>query len=239
MDILDTQPNSPPKNKDILLHSARQLAGLNLEQLAHLTGRALPTSTTHAKGWLGQTVEHYLGATARSRPEPDFPHLGIEMKTLPLNNQGTPRESTYICHISLMDLHQQQWHTSWIYQKLQHVLWIPYQADPAIPYARRCLGTPLLWQLSTTQARLLQQDWEELMEKLSLGEQNQISAHLGQYLQIRPKAANARSLTPAYNEQGEHCQTLPLGFYLRTEFTRKILAQCFISQTPVGIKRLS
>ena len=49
------------------------------------------------------------------------------------------------------------------------------------------------------------------------------SSHYGRYLQIRPKAANARALGQAYDEEGNPGMTLPRGFYLRTSFTRQIL----------------
>ena len=211
-----------------LLEKCRQLAGLSLAQLAEQTQTSLPGSPVHAKGWVGQQAEKFLGATAGSKAEPDFPNLGIELKTLPLNANGQPQESTYVCHIQLMSLNQQNWETSWINKKLQHVLWLPYQASKSTPYPQRKLGQAILWQPTTQQARQLQLDWEEIMEKLCLGKQQELSAHHGQYLQVRPKAANSKVLTSAYDDHGNLCQTLPLGFYLRPDFTRNIIKQAYL-----------
>ena len=46
---------------------------------------------------------------------------------------------------------------------------------------------------------------------------------MGRYLQIRPKGANAKSLTTTLDEEGNTIQTLPRGFYLRPEFTQQII----------------
>ena len=217
-----------PQTEEALMTRCSQLAGISLSQLAVHTHSPLPHHPAHAKGWVGQQVECFLGASAGSKAEPDFPQLGIELKTLPLNNKGQPKESTYVCHIQLLDLNQQSWQSAWVNRKLEKVLWLPYEADPAIEYGQRKLGQAILWQPSASQSRQLESDWEEIMEKLCLGEQQELSAHYGQYLQVRPKAANAKALTRAYNTAGEICQTLPLGFYLRPEFTRLIIQQSYL-----------
>jgi len=225
---MGTNPSTTSLSQQELLNKCKKLSGLTLIELARHTQSVLPTSPSSGKGWVGQQVEKFLGATAGSKAEPDFPHLGIELKTLPMATNGQIQESTYVCHIQLMQLNQQSWEEAWVNKKLQHVLWIPYEASKKIDYAKRRIGNAILWRPSQKQARQLQQDWEEIMEKLCLGEQQQLSAHCGQYLQVRPKAANAKALTKAYDEQGNLCQTLPLGFYLRPSFTRTIIEQSYI-----------
>jgi len=59
-----------------------------------------------------------------------------------------------------------------------------------------------------------------------MGQLEQITASYGKYLQIRPKAQNGKSLQVGIGADGGLVQTLPRGFYLRTEFTRTILPQC-------------
>lgn len=217
-----------PISQQELLKKCQKLSGLTLLELATQTHSTLPISASSGKGWVGQHVEKFLGATAGSKAEPDFPHLGIELKTLPLAANGQVQESTYVCHIQLMQLNQQSWERAWVNKKLQRVLWVPYEASKTVEYAKRRIGNAILWQPSPEQSAQLQQDWEEIMEKLCLGEQQQLSAHFGQYLQVRPKAANAQTLTKAYDEQGNLCQTLPLGFYLRPSFTRTIIEQNYL-----------
>ncbi len=214
---------SPPNSEEELLSRARQLAGLTLADLAEKFNQAIPKDTRHAKGWIGQLVETTLGATASSLAEPDFQLIGIELKTLPLTSSGKPKESTYVCTVPLTNLHEQEWSTCWLKRKLQRVLWLPIEADKRIPLATRQIGNAILWSPNEKEQAQLQQDWEELMELVCLGRLEQITSHMGCYLQIRPKAANAKSLTTTLDEEGNTIQTLPRGFYLRPEFTQRIL----------------
>jgi len=214
---------SPPKSEEELLDRARKLAGLTLKDLAIKFKQPLPENTTHAKGWMGQLLEKSLGATASSKAEPDFQLIQVELKTLPLTPSGKPKESTYVCTVPLNNLHEQQWTSCWLKRKLQRVLWLPLEADKRIPLAERHIGSAVLWSPSDSEASQLQQDWEELMELVCLGKLDQITSHMGRHLQIRPKGANAKSLTTTLDEEGNTIQTLPRGFYLRPEFTQQII----------------
>ena len=217
-----------PENETALLQRAHQLAGKPLAELAERFNEPLPRSSINGKGWTGQLLELCLGATAGSKALPDFPDLGIELKTLPLNQHLQPKESTYVCTVPMQDNTQLQWQTSWVCQKLSRVLWVPIEADPTIPFAERRIGMACLWSPTPQQEAILKQDWEELMELVVLGRWEEISAEQGTYLQIRPKAANARSLCDALDENGQAIQTLPRGFYLRPSLTREILASQYI-----------
>lgn len=213
----------PPTSEKELLSRARHLAGLTLRDLAIEFNQAIPKDTLYAKGWIGQLLETALGATASSLAEPDFQLIGIELKTLPLTNTSKPKESTYVCTVPLSNLYEQDWDSCWLKKKLQRVLWLPLEADKRIPLAERHIGNAILWSPSNEQASQLRQDWEELMELVCLGKLDQITSHMGRYLQIRPKGANAKSLTTTLDEEGNTIQTLPRGFYLRPEFTQLII----------------
>lgn len=205
------------------MERANELAGKTLQYLAGMQNCELPLSLTRAKGHVGTLLERYLGSTAGSLPEPDFREIGVELKTLPLNKQGVPKESTYVCVVPLLPEEQTTWEHSLVKRKLSRVLWLPVEADASIPLPRRRIGSPVLWSPDTSQERILREDWQELMDMVITGELENISADLGQYLQIRPKAQNARSLRQGISHSGDIQATLPRGFYLRTRFTRMIL----------------
>jgi DNA mismatch repair protein MutH len=213
---------TPPLSEIILLENASEIAGKTLQQIANQQGLATPDDQLHHKGWVGQLLELSLGATAGSRPEPDFQHIGIELKTLPLNRSGSPKESTFVCAINLSEI-ESHWEESLVKHKLSRVLWIPIEADPEIPLAARRIGSAILWSPDEKQESALKRDWQELMEMIAMGELEQITAHQGEYLQVRPKAANTRALTKGTDSEGEEILTLPRGFYLRTSLTRQIL----------------
>jgi DNA mismatch repair protein MutH len=212
-----------PRSAVELLRWAHAVAGLTLAELAKQLAATVPAQPRRAKGWAGALLESALGASAGPRPQPDFPHLGIELKTLPVSAAGQPLESTYVCTAPLARASGQRWEDSVVRRKLQRVLWMPIVGDRDTPPAARRVGTPLLWQPDAEEERWLRVDWEELMELIALGRLDQIDGRRGRYLQLRPKAAHARALTAAIDADGAHRLALPRGFYLRARFTRLIL----------------
>lgn len=217
-----------PASIPILLNNAEQLAGLSLGELADMQSIATPPNLRRDKGWIGQLLELALGASAGSKPEQDFPELGIELKTIPVDSQGKPLETTFVSVAPLTGISGLRWQDSNVRNKLSCVLWIPIIGERSLAPGNRMIGQPLLWQPSTEQEQLLRQDWEEIMELISLGQVQNISARHGQVLQLRPKAANSRALTEAIGEQGQPIMTLPRGFYLKTPFTAALLARHFM-----------
>lgn len=214
---------SPPESEKILLARCRQLAGLSFGQLATHLNVVIPQTPSQRKGWAGMAIELFLGADAGSKACPDFSRLGIELKTIPLSVTGYPAESTFITSISLLTIHQETWDTSVCYSKLKKVLWVPLEDDEKIPFSHRRIGQALLWSPTTEQMSTLAADWEHLTTLIATGYLEDIDATIGQYLQIRPKAANARSLCFGIDSEGNKIKTLPRGFYLRSLFTQQIV----------------
>ncbi len=220
-------PVAPPRDHAELLQRARRLAGLSLGDLARELGEPVPADFRRHKGWVGQLVERALGATAASQAAPDFEAIGVELKTLPVDARGLPRESTYVCTVPLETVGE-DWEHSWLRRKLACVLWLPVQAEKSIAVAERRIGSALLWSPSAEEEALLRRDWEELTERILLGELEQISARHGEVLQIRPKAADSRALRHAVGPDGERILTNPRGYYLRAAFTAAILRRHFV-----------
>ena len=119
-----------------LQQRAHALAGRSFADLAAQIGWPVPKNLRRAKGWVGELLEYHLGTTAANHSEPDFTHLGIELKTLPLDAKGAPKESTFVSTIPLQSLSQMTWEQSRVLKKLQHVLWVPIEASPEIPTCR-------------------------------------------------------------------------------------------------------
>ena len=66
------------------------------------------------------------------------------------------------------------------------------------------------------------------MDMIVLGQVDQITARHGEFLQIRPKAANSKALTEGIGRDGQPVMTLPRGFYLKKTFTAPLLARHFL-----------
>ncbi|MCL6412362.1 DNA mismatch repair endonuclease MutH [Pantoea agglomerans] len=218
----------PPEDEASLLARAQDLAGLTLETLAARAGLPMPADLKRDKGWVGMLLEWHLGASTGSKAEQDFAHLGIELKTIPIDAQGKPLETTFVCVAPLTGNSGVTWLTSHVRHKLARVLWIPVEGGREIPLRERRVGAPLLWSPDAEEDEMLRQDWEELMDMIVLGRVEQITARHGAWLQIRPKAANSKALTEGIGDQGQPIMTLPRGFYLKKSFTGPLLARHFL-----------
>lgn len=225
--IQDIFMKTEPKSEQELLNRAINIAGISFRELAQEANVTVPPNLKRNKGWVGQLLEWHLGAHSGSKAQQDFAHLGIELKTIPISYVGKPLETTFVCVAPLIGTQGLTWETSHVRNKLSRVLWIPVEGEREIPLAQRRVGTPLIWSPSREENSQLKADWEELMEMIVLGHVEEITAHHGQVLQLRPKAAHSRILTEAYGSAGKPIMTLPRGFYLRTQFTSRILAQNF------------
>lgn len=223
MAIITSQLNSAPKSEEDLLQRCHAIEGLSFSQLATFLHLAIPEQPIQRKGWTGSAIELALGADAGNQSAPDFIDLGVELKTLPINASGIPSESTFVTTIPLLTIHQQTWQTSHCFAKLKRVLWLPIEGDTRIPFYHRRIGRAILWSPNATQEEILANDWLELTLMITTGRLSEIDGRIGQYLQVRPKAANAKSLCYGFDEFGNKIQTLPRGFYLRSRFTATIL----------------
>lgn len=217
-------PLPPPLSEAELIGRARVLSGNTIGWLGAKCGVPVPVEPLRAKGFVGGLLEAVLGATAGSRAEPDFPHLGIEMKTVPVDRHGVPRESTYVCTAPMDGTAGDDWASSWVRRKLGCVLWMPIITDGGASIADRTIGEPVLWRPSPAQEATLRADWEALTESLGLGELWQVDGRRGAALQLRPKAANAAETTWVLDDEANWVRRNPLGFYLRRGFTREILS---------------
>ena len=212
-----------PQTLEQLLSQAQSIAGLTFGELADELHIPVPPDLKRDKGWVGMLLERVLGATAGSKAEQDFSHLGVELKTLPINAEGYPLETTFVSLAPLVQNSGVKWENSHVRHKLSCVLWMPIEGSRHIPLRERHIGAPILWKPTTEQERQLKQDWEELMDLIVLGKLEQITARIGEVMQLRPKGANSRAVTKGIGKNGEIIDTLPLGFYLRKEFTAQIL----------------
>lgn len=216
-----------PRDLSELLARADRLAGVSLGQLAKDLGQRAPSDLKRHKGWVGGIVEKALGASAGSRALPDFVDLGVELKTLPIDQRGKVLESTFVCSIELSTLADSEWEGSRLQKKLSSVLWVPVEGMRTRDVAERRIATPFLWQPDEEQLALLRLDWERLSLLIAQGRTEEITGHLGEVLQVRPKAARGSSRRRATDDEGALYDEQPKGFYLRAAFTSSILSRQF------------
>jgi DNA mismatch repair protein MutH len=207
-----------------LISACYNLQGKTLLDLAWQFNINIPAQPILRKGLFGKVLEQYF-AISNKRAAPDFENLGIELKTLPLGQNGLPNASTFITYISLGTHHTETWLTSRCLSKIKRILWIPIEADALIPFTARRIGMGFLWSPSLKQLQALESDWLELSELIIHGDLDKINARHGNILQVRPKASNNKALTSYLDNEDLGNKTLPRGFYLRREFTKYVFEQ--------------
>lgn len=212
----------PPLSERELLARAESLAGRTLGEIARGLGVEVPDDPVHAKGKLGTLVERALGADGAPGKTHDFADLRVELKTVPVGADLVPVESTYVCTLSLTDADAQEWETSWARAKLSRVLWVPVDAEPH-DWRARAVHPPVLWSPSAEEEAVLRGDFDEVVGLVGVGRVEELTAHLGVALQVRPKARDGSARTVAFGADGETIETIPRGLYLRTSFTGAIL----------------
>ncbi|NQY42699.1 MAG: DNA mismatch repair endonuclease MutH [Legionellales bacterium] len=217
----------PPDSISSLENKCNIIAGKTIGQLAKEHSSLVPKDLKHYKGWVGQLLEDVLGAYSGSKPVPDFEHLGIELKTIPISNKLKPLESTYICTINMQNIERESWDNSLVKKKISHILWVPI-ISTFENISERIIAAPIFWKPSITELATIERDWHELMEYFSLGNIEEIHGRLGTFLQVRPKASNSKSRRKAINHVGEMYDTLPRGFYFRASFTETILKNNYL-----------
>ncbi|NBV28726.1 hypothetical protein EBS02_06885 [bacterium] len=86
----------------------------------------------------------------------------------------------------------------------------------------KIIGHPVIWQPDGDTFDQIKKDWYELTTYIRLGEFDQLNSQIGEFLHIRPKAANATQKIQL-NINGFNHYVLPIGFYFRKILTRKII----------------
>jgi DNA mismatch repair protein MutH len=208
---------------EALLARAKALVGASVGEIAASLGVSSAGEAVRTKGTPGAILGLALGATGGSSKVHDFPELGVELKTIPIDLRGVPVESTYVCTLSLADAETQEWEDSWVRAKLSRVLFVPLVAGEGVPWPERRVATPVMWSPTAEQDSVLRSDFDDVVGLVGIGRIEELTAHRGRWLQVRPKAANGRVRTVAYGADGESIETIPRGFYLRTRFTGAIL----------------
>ncbi|MEO1233345.1 MAG: MutH/Sau3AI family endonuclease [Myxococcota bacterium] len=211
-------PLGPPRDEGELLRRARALAGWSLSSLADSLGHSVPLDATRAKGWVGQLIEDALGAAAGNRAVPDFERLGVELKTVPVDARGHPRESTYVTTLPLAELDSTTFAQSSLHKKLAAVLFVPVEADPKLPLGVRQVGSPFLWRPDASVWALIESDWSRFSAEVRAGRVEHIGPKVGELLQVRPKGADARETTRTIDAEGRERRTMRRGLYLRPTF---------------------
>lgn len=208
-----------------LLRHARALVGFDLGSIADQLGMPVPARRLSSKGWAGQVIERELGAAGTAGHGVDFPALGVEVKTVPVWPALQPLESTHVCAIDPFTIGDESWESSYVRQKLARVLFVALEDPPeARTVGERRVSAVRLWSPAAEEEALLRRDFELVVgEYFRPGRVAELTAHVGQVMQVRPKGRNSADLRAGTGADGQRVLIGRCGFYLRPTFVARIL----------------
>lgn len=167
---------------------------------------------------MGILLELWLGVSVGSKFEQDFVVLGVEFKMIFIDSWGCLLEIIFVCVVLLIGNSGVIWESSYVWYKLQCVLWILVEGECIILLVVWCVGVLLLWSLDEDEECQLCMDWEELMDFIVFGEVECIIVCYGEVLQLRLKVVNSKVLIEVIGVCGEIIFMLLCGFYLKKNF---------------------
>lgn len=187
-----------PSNRESIVEYAYLLEGHTLRESCDVD---VQESKKGNKGGLGQAVEYYyFKYELNSDQEPDFPEVGMELKTTPIkrnkNKSISAKERLVLTMIDYFKVVDETWETSTCLEKMRDILLISYLHEPKknvfdyeIEYARP-------QDFPAEDMAVIQDDWETIVEKVRQGRAHELSGGDTHYLEACTKSANSSIRRP-------------------------------------------
>jgi len=143
--------------------AASWLEGKTLREIGYTDPRLLEvTSSKHTKNLVGDVYESYFNIRRNSDPRPDFIGAGIELKStgLKVRHDGTvgQKERLSLTMMGALDP-DEDWATSTLRRKLDHLLIIFYGWKPDVPIGSFETLAVVRWSPQPDELDLLGRDW--------------------------------------------------------------------------------
>ena len=156
-----------------LLERAQELKGKNI---FHLLNGIIQDQ---GKGAIGNIIEREgFGVANNNDAQPDFPHLGIELKVLPLkkisNGKFSVKERTKICSINYQEIVKETWSHSHARNKLKKILFIFYEYN-STDFLKSTILDHFLFELENNDEPLICSDWMRTQERVKEGYAHELS----------------------------------------------------------------
>lgn len=190
-----------PSDRQSIIDYAYLLEGHTLQEACDIDSHEAHETKKGNKGGLGQAVEYYyFKYEPNSDQEPDFPEVGMELKTTPIkrnkNKSISAKERLVLTMIDYFKVVDETWETLTCLEKMRDILLISYLHEPAknvfdyeIEYARP-------QDFPAEDMAVIQDDWETIVEKVRQGRAHELSGGDTHYLEACTKSANSSKRRP-------------------------------------------
>lgn len=205
-----------------LLRVYTEIQGIPFRELAETLGYDISKDPKSMKSAAGDIAELVAGKKPDSLPQADLSEFDIEVKTVPLDLRGYPRENTKITALNYASLLTEEWATSHVYEKVRVVLFVPIVKEETNRPDSWYVRSPFIWMPSRDQLGVMREDWETIQEMVQSGEQ--LAASVGQYLIANTSGQGRGRDARTYQlADGRTIEVKTRAFFLRKSFVAEIL----------------
>lgn len=185
-----------PANRKSIVEYAQKLVGRTLRDSCDVDSFS---SKKGNKGKLGQAIEYcYFEYEPNSAQEPDFPEVGLELKTNPVKRKKdktlSAKERLVLTIIDYCALVDETWESSTVRSKMDDMLLITFLHEPEkdeFDYEFEFVGTPMI---PLEDMAVIRDDWETIVAKVKAGLAHEISGGDTNYLEACTKGASAKTV---------------------------------------------
>ncbi|WP_438317965.1 Sau3AI family type II restriction endonuclease [Sporosarcina sp. FA9] len=183
------------ETEEALMYKAKQAEGKSFGEIDK-SGRI---ENEKAKGQLGQIVEEsFFGYEINSKSEPDFAHLGIELKVTPVKrNKNRTFSAKERLVLNIINYHlevKSSFYDSSFWKKNEEILIMFYEWIPLVKRADYRIIKSYLHNFTEEDLEIIKQDWYIISSKIKAGLAHELSEADTNYLAASTKGANKSSL---------------------------------------------
>lgn len=179
--------------KEAILKRGQEAIGIPFKEIDK-TGRIAT-----GKGAVGDLIEEsWFGYPPNSKPEPDFPEAGVELKVTPYvrNAKGNIRaKERLVCNIiNYMEEYNKTFKTSSFWHKCETILLMSYEHKKDVSKGDFYIDKAVLFSFPEEDLAIIEHDWETIINKVRNGEAHLISEGDTMYLAACTKGADSSSV---------------------------------------------
>lgn len=205
-----------------LLRIYTEIQGIPFRELAETLGYDIAKDPKSMKSAAGDIAELVAGKKPDALPQADLSEFDLEVKTVPLDLRGYPRENTKITALNYTKLLKEKWEISHVYEKVRVVLFVPIVKEDTKRPEAWYVRSPFIWMPSRDQLAVIRKDWEKIKKMVRGGEQ--LTATVGEYLIANTSGQGKGKDDRTYElPDGRTIAVKTRAFFLRKTFVAEIL----------------
>ena len=221
-----------PNEKESVVNFAKKLKGKTLRNSCESD---VINHLYSGKGNFGQVLEkYYFGYEPNSVADPDFPQIGMELKSSPLKEVKLEvfraKERLVLNIISYLNVVNQKFETSDFYKKNSNILLVFYLYEPGLDILDFTIKLVDEWRFTDTDLEIIKKDWEIINKKIIDGKAHELSEGDTFYLGACTKGGKGGNLRIQPNSNIPAKQR---AYSLKQGYVNHIIAS--IAKEPTGV----